>query len=69
MTITGKRKLIVALAVIVGASMLVWFGKISGDNWQAAIIWVCGLFFGANSLPAVVPKLAGSKLEIRAEKE
>lgn len=54
----GYRKFSVVVGVIVIATGLVIFHRISGAEFVQLVTWVSGLFFGANSLSAVGSKVA-----------
>lgn len=54
----GYRKYSVVVGVIIIASGLVVFHRISGAEYVQLVTWVSGLFFGANSLSAVGVKVA-----------
>lgn len=53
MSIKGYRKFGLTVGVIVIATGLVIWGKITADNFVDLVKWVSGLFLGANVVQAV----------------
>jgi hypothetical protein len=56
--ITGLRKFIIALIVIGIASLMLWFGKVTGDNFTSILIWITGLYMGGNVAAKVAEKVS-----------
>lgn len=64
----GYRKFSVVVGVIVFATGLLIFHRLTGAEYVQLVSWVSGLFFGANSLSAVGTKVA-EKVEITPKTE
>lgn len=68
MTLKGYRKFTIAVGVIVISTGLIVFHRLTGAEYVQLIIWVTGLFFGANSLSAAGTKVA-EKVEVGPKTE
>jgi hypothetical protein len=58
MLLKGYRKYsVVMLVVVVATGMLIW-GKLTGAEFVQVVTWVSGLFFGVNGAQTVGEKIA-----------
>lgn len=60
----GYRKFIVTVGVILIATGLVIWGKITADNFVDLAKWVTGLYLGANAVQAI-GTVAAEKIEVK----
>lgn len=59
--IVGYRKFGLAVGVIVIATGLIIWGKITSPEYVQLVTWISGLYFGANSLQKVGVSVAEAK--------
>ena len=64
----GGRKLILSLLVLVGSTLLLYFGKVDSESFYSLIKVVVGAYLGGNVLQAgVVKKAVDRKVEMAEE--
>lgn len=57
MKIKGYRKLLVFAVILVIATTLLAWGKLSGAEWVDVTKWVSGFFMGANAASKMTERL------------
>lgn len=68
MTLKGYRKWTLAVGIVIIATGLVLFHRITADNFVDLTKWVAGLYLSANFAQAVGVKLA-EKVEVAPKTE
>ncbi len=54
----GSEKGILALALIIGATVLTALGKMSLAEWQEYTIWIFGIYTGGKAIQGAASKIA-----------
>ena len=55
----GGRKLVLAGAGLAASCVLLWFGRIDGDQWVTAFSIGVGGYIAANAIEATAAKIKG----------
>ncbi len=64
----NSEKGIIAIALLIGATVLASIGKMTIASWQDYSIWIFGIYTGGKSIQGAAAHLAGSAKEPDTDK-